>query len=256
MPLLLSPTSRVRGADSILASMIGPNPSTSSVHGCDEDELTGETPGFFLEERQHGTSCVFVLGDATCGLQIAQDFRSLHRTTRVSPAKIARLMREALPGWVWKMFEGVAARLGDANAKRQSASAVSWSGKKVQTGGGCAATHSKTFQEAPAAPLGPHKNAQTRGGRCGSPYLWTQKRGGCSARPGQKTNKGGWLRSPLWIGNSKPMAAALPARFCRISALVAARAECFWGTGESLDVVTSSTAASKRCCGRLIGRPK
>jgi len=114
----------------------------------------------------------------------------------------------------------------------------------------------ENFLKGPGCCGGPRKNAQKPGGSCGRPRNWMQKRGGCSASPRPKTNQGGWLRSPLRNGKSKPQAAARPALLGRISVPVAARSERLWRSGESLDVVTSFTAASNWCCARLIGRPK
>lgn len=168
------------------------------------------TPGFFREGRQHGTSCGLVLGDATCGLQIAQDFRLLHRTTRASPAKISPFVREALPGGFVKCFGGVAAPLDHANAKSQRAPAASWPGTKVQTGGGCAARRCKMFQKVPAAAMARAKTrknrvavgtAHTIGCKSGAaaPPAQGQKRTrevGCALREGMESSNRGRLLVP------------------------------------------------------------
>ena len=84
------------------------------------------------------------------------------RGFRPHSAKISQFVREALPGGVVKCFGGVAAPLDHANAKPQRALAVSWPGKKVQTGGGCAARRFKTFQKGPAAAVARAKTHKSR----------------------------------------------------------------------------------------------
>ena len=70
------------------------------------------------------------------------------RGFRPHSAKISQFVREALPGGVVKCFGGVAAPLDHANAKPQRALAVSWPGKKVQTGVAARPGASKLFKRA------------------------------------------------------------------------------------------------------------